>query len=186
MDALNKMINNPKITGIPWLLLRLFIGYAWVEAGMHKVGAAAWTGDKAPGAIHGFLSGAAAKATGDHPAVFAWLADFINNVALPNERLFSYMVAYGEVLVGLALILGLFTKWAAFWGALMNLSFILAGSTSSNGYMLTSEVAMLFGGKGVSYYGLDTFVLPFLKKQAQRVFGKAPAPALAPETQAVS
>ena len=35
MDALNKMITNPKITGIPWLLLRLFIGYEWIDAGLH-------------------------------------------------------------------------------------------------------------------------------------------------------
>jgi thiosulfate dehydrogenase [quinone] large subunit len=181
MDVLNKLFTDRRITGIPWLLLRLFIGYEWIDAGLHKVQSAAWTGDKVPAGIHGFLAGALAKTTGEHPAVFGWYGDFINSVALPNERVFSYLVAYGEVLVGLALVLGLFTKWAAFWGALMNLNFLLAGSTSSNGYMLTAEMAMLFGGLGVSFYGLDTFVLPFAKKQMLRVVGKAPAPALAPE-----
>ena len=181
MDALKKMFTDRRITGIPWLLLRLFIGYEWLEAGLNKVGAAGWTGDKAPASIHGFLTGALAKTTGERPSVYAWYGDFINNVALPNEMLLSYLVAYGEVLVGLALLLGLFTKWAVFWGAVMNLSFILAGSTSSNGYMLTIEMAMLFGGLGVSFYGLDTFVLPFAKKQLPRVFGKAPAPVAVPE-----
>jgi thiosulfate dehydrogenase [quinone] large subunit len=186
MDALTKIFTDRRITGIPWLLLRLFIGYLWLDAGLHKVGAATWTGDQAPSSIHGFLMGALAKTTGERPSVYAWYGDFINNVALPNELLFSYLVAYGEVLVGVALLLGLFSKWAAFWGVVMNLSFLLAGTTSSNGYMLAAQMAMLFGGLGVSFYGLDTFVLPFAKKQLLRVFGKAPAPALAPETQAVS
>ena len=53
---------------------------------------------------------------------------------------------------------------AAFWGAFMNLAFILAGSTSSNGYMLAAEAMMVFAGLGVSFYGLDTFVLPYLRK----------------------
>jgi thiosulfate dehydrogenase [quinone] large subunit len=177
MEALKKMVTDRKYTGIAWLLIRLFIGYQWLNAGWEKINEAAWVGDKVPTGIHGFLAGALAKTTGAHPAVFGWYGDFLNSVAIPNERIFSYMVAYGELLVGLALLVGLFTKWAAFWGAVMNLSFILAGSTSANGYMLAMEVALLFAGLGVSFYGLDTFVLPYLRKLiAAKVLHTAPAP----------
>ena len=187
MNALTNLIANRRITGLAWLGLRLLLAYEWLTAGFEKVQEAAWVGDKVPAGIHGFLAGAVTKATGAHPAVFGWYADFIKAVALPNEQVFSYMVAYGEILVGLALLVGLFTKWAAFWGGIMNLAFLLAGSTSANGYMLVMEVAMVFGGLGVSFYGLDTFVLPYLKKLlSERTHHAArPTPTLKPGSAAV-
>jgi thiosulfate dehydrogenase (quinone) large subunit len=187
MNALAKFTANRRLTGIIWLGLRLLLAYEWLSAGLEKIQEAAWVGDKVPAGIHGFLAGAVTKATGAHPAVFGWYADFIKSVALPNEQLFSYMVAYGEVLVGLALLVGIFTKWAAFWGAVMNLAFLLAGSTSANGYMLMMEAAMVFGGLGVSFYGLDTVVLPYLKKQlTERTHREArPTPTLKPGSAAV-
>ncbi|HMA33709.1 MAG TPA: hypothetical protein VKY74_04445 [Chloroflexia bacterium] len=64
-------------------------------------------------------------------------------------------------MIGIALVLGLFTKWTAFAGALMNLNYRFAGS--ANGYMLIAEPAMVFGGAGVAYYRLDHFLLPYLQ-----------------------
>lgn len=187
MNAFSKFVADRRATGILWLGLRLLLAYEWLSAGLEKVQEAAWVGDKVPTGIHGFLAGAVGKAGGAHPAVFGWYADFIKTVALPNEYLFSYMVAFGEILVGVALLVGLFTKWAAFWGAMMNLAFLLAGSTSSNGYMLVMEVAMVFGGLGVSFYGLDTFVLPYLKKllSARTHHEVRPTPTLKPGSAAV-
>jgi thiosulfate dehydrogenase [quinone] large subunit len=188
METLKTMVTDRKYTGIAWLLIRLFVGYQWLTAGWEKINEAAWVGDKVPAGIHGFLAGALTKTAGDHPSVFAWYGDFIKNVALPNERVLSYLVAYGEVLVGLALVVGLFSKWAAFWGLTMNLAFYLAGSTSSNGYMMVAEMAMLFGGLGVSFYGLDTIVLPFLKKEVLHLLHRdeTPKPTFTPQPHPVA
>jgi thiosulfate dehydrogenase [quinone] large subunit len=163
MNAL-KSLTDRRLTGIVWLVVRLFIGYEFLTAGIEKLQSGAWIGPTAPAGIHGFLAGVLAKVGGAHPAVYDWYGSFIKSVAIPNEQLFGYLVCAGEILVGAALIVGIFTKWAAFWGAVMNLAFILAGSTSSNGYMVVAEVAMVFAGLGVSFYGLDTFVLPYLRK----------------------
>ena len=164
MDAIKKFSANPRLTGLLWLVLRLGIGYQWIESGWKKVTSPAWTGTKAPSAIHGFLTGTLSKTGGDQPAVFGWYASTVRGMILPNEHLFSTVVAYGELLVGIALVLGLFTKWAAFWGAFMNLNYVLAGSASANGYMLVADVCMLFAGAGLTYYALDRFVLPFLER----------------------
>ena len=43
-------------------------------------------------------------------------------MALLNAQVFSYLVAYGEVLVGLALVIGVVTNFAALMGIVMNLS----------------------------------------------------------------
>ncbi len=43
-------------------------------------------------------------------------------MAFLNARFFNYLVAYGEVLVGLALVNGVVTNFAALMGIVMNLS----------------------------------------------------------------
>lgn len=145
-----------------WLLLRLYIGWQWVEAGYEKVIAPAWTGPQAGMAISGFLNGALTKASGAHPAVSGWYAGFIKDVALPNAVTFSYLVAYGEVLVGIALILGLFTGIAAFFGGFMNMNYLFAGTTSTNPLMFLIELFLILAWRVAGWYGLDRYILPFL------------------------
>ncbi|UUZ97500.1 DoxX family membrane protein [Paenibacillus sp. P25] len=58
------------------------------------------------------------------------MGNFLHDVALPNVHVFNFLVPWGEFLIGLALILGLATIFAAFMGAIMNFSFFLSGSIS--------------------------------------------------------
>lgn len=50
----------------------------------------------------------------------------IEIVVLPMQGLFAFLVAYGELALGMALIIGLATRYAAFAGAFMVLNFWLA------------------------------------------------------------
>jgi thiosulfate dehydrogenase (quinone) large subunit len=167
-------LRNPKFTGILWLIARLWLGYEWLMGGIEKVfgeGSAAWVGPNAGTGVIGFLKGAIAKsALADgfdpiktpHPAVQEWYATLARDIFLPNATAFSYLVAYGELLVGIALILGIFTHFSALMGVIMNLAFLFAGSTSTNPQMLVVGLAIvLAGGVAVGYYGLDFFARPF-------------------------
>lgn len=166
-------LRNPKYTGIIWLLVRLWLGYEWISAGFEKVfgeGSAAWVGDKAGSGVTGFLNGAIAKSAlapgfdpikNAHPAVQTWYAYLVRDLFLPNATAFSYLVAYGELLVGIALIVGIFTHFSALMGIIMNLAYLLAGTTSTNPNMLVvGMVVLLAGGIAVGYYGLDFFARP--------------------------
>ena len=168
-----KALNQPKYTGILWLVVRLWLGYEWVSAGLEKVfgeGNALWVGSKAGTVVAGFLKGAIAKSSlapdfdpikNAHPAVQSWYAYLARDVFLPNAPLFSQMVAYGELLVGIALILGIFTHFSALMGILMNLAYLFAGTTSTNPNMLVvGMVILLAGGVAVGYYGVDFFARP--------------------------
>lgn len=115
-------------------------------------------------AITGFLNGALAKAGEDHPAVQSWYADFIKNIALPNAKVFSYLVAFGELLVGISLILGALTVVGLIAGAFMNLNYLLAGTTSTNPNMYTVAFILLFAGAYAYKIGLDYKLVPFIKK----------------------
>lgn len=148
-----------------WALVRIYVGWEWFVAGWEKVINPVWVGDKAGVAISGFLTNALTKTTGAHPSVAGWYADLIKNIALPNAEIFSYLVSFGEVFVGIALILGAFTGIAAFFGASMNVSYLLAGTVSTNPTLLVFQVFIMLAWKTAGNIGLDRFILPFLNKR---------------------
>ncbi len=156
----NLLFNNTR-SGLLWLVIRLYLGYAWLDAGWHKVTSEAWVGKQAGAGLTGFVNGAIGKAA-DGKDVTGWYATFLENVVLPNAKVFSYCVAYGEVLVGLGLILGLLTGVAAFFGAFMNASFLFAGTLSSNPLLFILATWLVLAWKVAGWYGLDRWALPKL------------------------
>ena len=120
----------------------------------------AWTGENAGSALQGFVSGALAKAK--EGAVTGWYASFLENIVLPNAKLFAFLVAWGEVLVGLGLIVGLLTGIAAFFAGVMNVSFLFAGTLSTNPLLFVLATWLVLAWKNAGYYGLDRWALPLL------------------------
>ena len=142
-----------------WFLMRLYLGYEWLMAGWAKFidENGVWVGDKAGVAVSGFLNGALRKTTGEHPDVSGWYAWFIQNVALPHPVIFSYLIVFGEIAVGLGLIVGLFTALAAFFGVVMNFNFLFAGTVSVNPIMLLMGILIVLAWRTCGYLGLDYF-----------------------------
>ena len=149
-----------------WLFVRLVLGVEWLRGGWEKIGDPGWTKAPVGGAVEGFLNGAIAKSTGERPEVQGWFADLTRDVFLPNADVFAYLVAYGEFLVGLALIIGLFTRISVLFGVTMNLAFLLAGTTSTNPPMLILGLALAAFGASAGAYGVDRWVLPWLQAKA--------------------
>ena len=92
-----------------WLIIRLFTGYEWLTAGWEKVTNPAWVGAKAGTGLAGFVNNALTQTTGTHANVQLWYAWFLQNIVLPAAPVFSWIVSFGELFVGIALILGIFT-----------------------------------------------------------------------------
>ncbi len=155
------LFGNTK-TAVFWLLARVYVGWVWLEAGFEKVNSDVWSGSKAGTALTGFIKGALVKTSGEHPDVSGWYAWFLEHAVLPHAALWSHVVANGEVLVGVALILGAFVGIAAFFGAFMNLNFLLSGAVSVNPVLFTLAIGLILAWKVAGYYGLDYLFLPFL------------------------
>jgi thiosulfate dehydrogenase [quinone] large subunit len=155
------LFSSPKSAWI-WLILRIYVGWQWLEAGWGKIHNPVWVGSDAGGAITGFINSALAKTAGAHPDVQGWYAAFLQNVVLPHASFWSHLVAYGEVLVGIALIIGIFTGIAAFFGLFMNLNYLLAGTVSVNPILFTLSIGLILAWKVAGYIGVDRFLLPYL------------------------
>lgn len=142
-----------------WLIVRVYVGWQWLQAGIEKYHNSVWIGDKAGVAIKGFLMGALQKTAGAHPDVSGWYGSFLQNFALPHAVGFSYLITYGEILVGVALILGIFTGIAAFFGTFMNLNYLFAGTVSINPILLLLQLFLVLAWRTAGWYGVDQYLL---------------------------
>ncbi len=145
-----------------WFFLRIYVGYQWFMAGWEKVISPAWVGAQSGAAIQGFFAGAIKKTAGPHPDVSSWYGYFIANVASQHPIFLSYLVTYGELAVGVGLILGAFTGIAAFFGAFMNLNYLFAGTVSVNPFLLLIQLFLILAWRNAGWVGLDRWLLPWL------------------------
>lgn len=98
----------------PIVLLRVYTGIFFAWHGFGKLR----RGEFANG-LEGFLNAQADNS-------FAFYRPFIDAIVLPNKVFFAALVAWGELAIGLAMILGLATRYAAAAGALLVLNFWFA------------------------------------------------------------
>jgi thiosulfate dehydrogenase [quinone] large subunit len=164
------LFNNTR-AGLFWLPIRLFVGFAWLDAGWHKFTDPGWMQGGA--ALRGFWEKAASiPEQGRPPISYEWYRDFINTLlAGHHESWFAVLVTFGELAIGIGLILGALTGIAAFFGAFMNMSFLLAGSASTNPVMFTLAVGLMLAWRVAGYYGLDRYLLPMLGTPWRRKVG---------------
>lgn len=160
-----RFLFSNRYAGLVWLPIRVFLGFAWFDAGLEKFNGKGWMDGGT--AILGYWKGAVAipdASSTAHAAIsYDWYRDFINLLINNNAQTwFGPLVALGEIAVGLALIFGALTGLAAFFGALMNVSFLLAGSTSANPVMFTFAIGVMLAWRVAGYYGVDRFLLPLL------------------------
>lgn len=145
-----------------WLGVRLYLGYEWFEAGRHKITDPAWMDGGA--ALRGFWERAVAvPAEGRPPITYDPYRDYLQFMLDQGwYEWFSKVVAVGELLIGLGLILGALTGIAAFAGALLNMSFMLAGTVSTNPVLFTLSILILLAWRVAGLIGLDRWLLPAL------------------------
>ena len=159
-----KFLKNKYLVPV-WTILRIWLGFQWIIPATEKLKDPTWVGSQSGVAITGFLKGALAKSTGDHPSVQWWYAKFVENVALPNAGVFTYLVPFGEFLVGVSLILGAFTIAGLLGGAFMNLNYLLAGTTSTNPILYTAAIILIAAGANAYKIGVDQLIVSFWKKK---------------------
>jgi thiosulfate dehydrogenase [quinone] large subunit len=163
-----------------WLIVRLLVGAGWLGAGVSKVTGYAF-GVRANGPPWWFMAhdGAALKAFatmaiahgGAHPVpgmpdwfvgAPGWYASFLQSIVVPNAVVFAYLVAFGEILIGLGLIFGCFTGIAAFFGLFLSINFMLSGVVDPNLVTCAETLFLILAWRIAGYYGVDRWLLPRL------------------------
>ncbi len=112
--------SHARIRHWPIALLRVYTGIFFAYHGFGKL-----TNNQFSDGMVGFLNGRADNSP-------AFYRAFIELVVLPNKAFFAGLVTFGELAIGLALILGLATRYAAFAGALLVANFWMAKGQGRN------------------------------------------------------
>jgi thiosulfate dehydrogenase [quinone] large subunit len=157
-----KFLRENKIMAAVLLFLRVYLGYKWLTSGWGKL----VNGFNA----EGFLKNAVANPVmkGDE-VLYPTYTAFIEHFALPNVKLFNFLVPVGEVLVGLGLILGALTTVAVFFGMVMNFMFMFAGTISTNPWMVLIGGIIFMAGMNAGRFGVDYYLMPLLRKWFNRM-----------------
>jgi thiosulfate dehydrogenase (quinone) large subunit len=156
-----------RAASVLWLVARLWLGYGWVNAGYQKLWgsekAAFWNGGGA--GVKGFATAGVTGSTAGKGsgASYGWWAGFLHNFVIPNASWIAKVVTVSELVIGVLLILGLFTGAAAFAGLTLNLVYLFTGSAGVNPAYAIVAVLLILAWRNAGYLGLDRFVFPMMR-----------------------
>jgi thiosulfate dehydrogenase (quinone) large subunit len=121
----------------PWILLplRLFLGVTFIYAGIQKFTDPQFFHSNKPGFIGRQMI---AFANGSP------IGGFLLHVVVPHAMLFGFMVAYGEIAIGLGVLIGLLLRPAAFFGMLLSLIFFLSVTWHVYPYFYGADIVFIF------------------------------------------
>lgn len=160
-DFARYLFSNTR-AGLIWLPIRLFLGFEWLTAGWDKLTGTGWV-DGGASLLGYWKNAVAVPATGHAAITFEWYRSFLQLLINNNAQAwFGWLITLGELAIGLGLLLGMLTGIAAFFGATMNMSYLLAGSTSTNPVMFAFAIGLILAWKVAGYYGVDRYLLPRL------------------------
>jgi thiosulfate dehydrogenase (quinone) large subunit len=149
--------------GFIWLVARVWLGYEWLNAGYQKLWGSERLGFWYNGgaAVKGYAAAGVAGSSGAHPSTsYGWWAAFLHNFVEPNASWIAKAVTLSEILIGIGLILGLFTGIAALGGVILNLIYMMSGTAGVNPAYALVGVLLVLAWRNAGIFGLDRFVLP--------------------------
>lgn len=93
-----------------------------------------------------------------------WYKEFLEVTVLPNAKLFATLQAYGEVCVGIGLVLGLLTGLSALVGLFLSLNYGFATQWMSFGQqgfhlLLITSMVIFLGSRAGRTWGVDWALL---------------------------
>jgi thiosulfate dehydrogenase (quinone) large subunit len=162
-------VRSNQFASVLLALLRIYLGWGFLTAGWEKL-----TGDSAFSAASFIKKAVTSPVLGPdkHTALYPTYTAFLKHFALPNVGLFNFLVPWGELLVGIGLIIGTLTTAAAFFGMVMNFAYMLAGTISSNPWDVLIGIFIIVAGYNAGKLGGDYWVIPWIRRHVSRWFTK--------------
>jgi len=158
-----RMLFANTMTAPLWLVVRTYLGWQYLAAGWRKTVGTGWLNNDGV-ALKGFWERIVqVPERGSPPIAYDWYRDFIQFMLDQHwYSWFAWLIALGEVAVGVALIIGMLTGFAALAGATLNFNFMLAGTASTNPVLFVLAILVLLAWKVSGRIGVDRWLLPAL------------------------
>jgi thiosulfate dehydrogenase [quinone] large subunit len=142
-------LKQSKIMAVVWTAMRVWLGIMWIQAGKAKI----W-GAESAGFMHHNGAGVAGFAAHGTPA-YTWWGTFLHHFVVPNSGWIGVLVAVAEFAIGVALVLGLFTRLAALGSLLLLFTYVMSGTASVCAFYALFAIVILTMWKTSSWLGAD-------------------------------
>jgi thiosulfate dehydrogenase (quinone) large subunit len=131
------LADRSKLSVPAWvaLPLRLFLGVTFMYAGLQKLTDPHYFDPSAQDFIGNQIRGFAAGSP---------IGGLLLHLVVPHATLFGGLIAWGELAIGLGVLVGVMVRPAAMFGALLSLIFFLSASWRVHPYFYGSDIVFLF------------------------------------------
>jgi thiosulfate dehydrogenase [quinone] large subunit len=150
-------LKNNKPIAIVWTVMRIWLGVMWAQAGWAKL-----FGAENAAFLHN--DGAGVKGFAAHGApAYSWWGSFLHSFVVPNSGWIGILVAFAEFAIGIALVVGLFTRLAALGSLLLLFTYVMSGTASVCAFYALIAVVVLTMWKTSSWFGVDGLLASYRK-----------------------
>jgi thiosulfate dehydrogenase [quinone] large subunit len=152
-------LRQSKYASIAWLAVRVWIGCMWFQAGWAKV-----FGAENPSFLHNNGAGVAGFA-GHGVAAYSWWGSIMHSFVVPNASWIAVLVAFGELAIGLGLVVGFLTRTAAVCSLILLLTYIMSGTAGVTGFYALCALIVLATWRTSTWIGVDGLIAGFRQRR---------------------
>src|ERR1700691_444288 len=156
-------LRESKVASVAWLAVRVWVGIMWMQAGIAKV----W-GAENPAFLHNNGAGVAGFA-GHGTAAYSWWASIMHSFVVPNASWIAVLVAFGELAIGLGLVVGFLTRTAAVCSLLLLFTYIMSGTASVTAFYALCALIVLATWRTSTWIGVDGVIANLRQRRRNAV-----------------
>ena len=145
-------LKSSKVMAVVWTAMRVWLGIMWIQAGVSKL----W-GAENPAFLHNSGAGVAGFAAHGVPA-YTWWGSFLHSFVVPNAGWIAVLVAVAEFAIGVALVLGLFTRVAALGSLALLFTYVMSGTASVCAFYALLAIVILTMWRTSGWIGADGLI----------------------------
>jgi thiosulfate dehydrogenase (quinone) large subunit len=161
-------LKESKIMAAGWTAMRVWLGIMWIQAGSAKL----W-GAENPAFLHNNGAGVAGFASHGVPA-YSWWGSFLHNFVVPNSGWIGILVAVAELVIGIALVSGLFTRVAALGSLVLLFTYVMSGTASVCAFYALFAIVILTFWRTSSWLGIDGLVASYRQHHPGKTYFRLP------------
>src|SRR6204780_5865951 len=147
-----EFLGQSKVMAVGCTAMRVCLGIMWIQAGVAKL----W-GAENPAFLHNNGAGVAGFAV-HGTAAYSWWGSFLHGFVVPNSGWIGVLVAVAEFTVGIALVLGFFTRIAALGSLALLFTYVMSGTASVCAFYALFAIVVLATWRTSSWIGLDGLI----------------------------
>jgi thiosulfate dehydrogenase [quinone] large subunit len=151
-----------KILAVGWTAMRVWLGIMWIQAGVAKL----W-GAENPAFLHNNGAGVAGFAA-HGAAAYSWWGTFLHGFVVPNSGSIGILVAVAEFSIGVALVLGFFTRTAALASLALLFTYVMSGTASVCAFYALFAIVIMATWRTSSWIGVDGLIASYRQRHNAR------------------